>query len=505
MKTIIKSIFTLSAFTFLERVLGFLFKIYLSRKLGAANLGVYQVALSFFFVLLTFTTSGIPLIVSKRTAKCRVENAFCEEYAISTAGLVLSIICSTAIIGLVFALKNVIADMFAEPLSMYLVLLMLPALLFTSVYSAFRGNLWGRKKYTLVSVLELVEQVCRIIACFVLLSTSLNKLYSTALSMSVACLCSAAAAAFFYIKDGGKLTNPKNELLPLIKSSSPITFSRAASGMVASLIGIVVPYLMMKQGLSGEQSMYVYGYSVGMALPLIYIPLTFVGSVAFVMLPTLSAAVAAKNTASVKLQLERSVSAAIVLGALFIPPFAALGEQICIFVYDNADAGKFLAAAAFLTIPLSVENITSSALNSLDLELTGLVNYLIGSAITFLYFFVKPNFAAADLAIGMGIGLTTSAILHIIAIRKKVKFGSGIIFSLVSSALSVIPSYFVTKWTGLLIKNNFWSLAVASLSGFCFMLACAFLCGTLKIEYFFNKKKKADEKCLHSCKKTAKM
>ncbi len=488
MKTIVKSIFTLSAFTFFERLLGFFFKIYLSRKLGAASLGIYQVALSFYFVLLTFTTSGIPLIVSKRTAKCRVENAFCEEYAISTAGLVLSIVSSAIIITLIVALRNYIATIFADPISMRLVILMLPALLFTSVYSAFRGNLWGRKKYTLVSVLELVEQVCRIIACLVLLSTTLNKLYSTALSMSIACLGSAAAAAFFYIKDGGKITNPKKEIIPLLKSSAPVTFSRAASSVVASLIGIVVPYLLMKRGLSGKESMYIYGYSVGMAMPLMYVPLTFVGSMAFVMLPTLSSAVAAKNTSSVKLQLERSISAAIVLGAIFIPPFIALGEDIGIFVYNNSDAGKFLSVSAFLMIPLSVENITSSALNSLDLELTGLINYLIGSATTFAYLLIKPHFQITDLAIAMGIGLTLSAILHIVSMRKKVKFGKGIVFTLAVSALSVVPAYFITKWAASLIPNAFFSLAVASTAGVAFMLAASFICGSLKIEYFFNKK-----------------
>lgn len=51
----------------------------------------------------------------------------------------------------------------------------------------------------------------------------------------------------------------------------------------------------MKRGLSGKESMYIYGYSVGMAMPLMYVPLTFVGSMAFVMLPTLSSAVAAKT------------------------------------------------------------------------------------------------------------------------------------------------------------------------------------------------------------------
>lgn len=244
----------------------------------------------------------------------------------------------------------------------------------------------------------------------------------------------------------------------------------------------------MKRGLSGKESMYIYGYSVGMAMPLMYVPLTFVGSMAFVMLPTLSSAVAAKNTSSVKLQLERSISAAIVLGAIFIPPFIALGEDIGIFVYNNSDAGKFLSVSAFLMIPLSVENITSSALNSLDLELTGLINYLIGSAATFAYLLIKPHFQITDLAIAMGIGLTLSAILHIVSMRKKVKFGKGIVFTLAVSALSVVPAYFITKWAASLIPNAFFSLAVASTAGVAFMLAASFICGSLKIEYFFNKK-----------------
>lgn len=71
-KTIFSAVFTLSVFTVIDRALGFIFKIFLSRELGAAMLGVYQVALSFFFVLLTATTSGIPLIVSKLTAKYRI-------------------------------------------------------------------------------------------------------------------------------------------------------------------------------------------------------------------------------------------------------------------------------------------------------------------------------------------------------------------------------------------------------------------------------------------------
>ena len=59
----------ITVFNALDRALGFLFRIYLSREMGAESMGVYQVASSVFMALLTFITSGIPLVVSKSTAK----------------------------------------------------------------------------------------------------------------------------------------------------------------------------------------------------------------------------------------------------------------------------------------------------------------------------------------------------------------------------------------------------------------------------------------------------
>ena len=43
--SLVKAVFTLTAFSAADRALGFLFKIYLSREMGAAALGTYQIAL----------------------------------------------------------------------------------------------------------------------------------------------------------------------------------------------------------------------------------------------------------------------------------------------------------------------------------------------------------------------------------------------------------------------------------------------------------------------------
>ena len=91
-KGVIKAVFTLSLFTVIERAIGFGFKIYLSRELGAAQLGVYQVALSVFYVLLGLVTSGIPLVVSKLTAKYMAENRPRSAHALASAAMITGVV-----------------------------------------------------------------------------------------------------------------------------------------------------------------------------------------------------------------------------------------------------------------------------------------------------------------------------------------------------------------------------------------------------------------------------
>ncbi|HBB44533.1 MAG TPA: hypothetical protein DCZ34_00200, partial [Clostridiales bacterium] len=57
-KKLVKSVFIITLFSILLKVFGFFMRIVLSRELGAEALGLYQIALSFFYVLLTIVSSG---------------------------------------------------------------------------------------------------------------------------------------------------------------------------------------------------------------------------------------------------------------------------------------------------------------------------------------------------------------------------------------------------------------------------------------------------------------
>lgn len=504
-KTIFSAVFTLSIFTITDRALGFIFKIFLSREIGAAAMGVYQVALSFFFVLLTATTSGIPLIVSKLTAKYRISGEIKKERSLTAAALIVGLVISVVITGAVILLYKPIGNLFADKESAIVLLFLLPALVFSSVYSAFRGNLWGRQRYFAVSLVEILEQIARIIVCIILFALGFNKLYMTALSLSLGCFVSMVSVILCFFAMKGRLNNPKGQIIPLLKSSTPITVSRAASSVINSLVAIAVPFLLISSGFTREESMSLFGSGVGMAMPLLYLPITVVGSLAFVMIPTVSTGMGKGNLKHVNSQIESATGFAIIIASLFVPMFFALGEPIGKFVYDNADAGKFLAASAWLLIPLSVENITSSVMNSLDLEIKSFINYMLGSLVMFAILFAfYGNFNIVLLSVGMGTGWCVTCVLHIICIRKKTGLGFSYLKKLLKSVLLIVPACFVTKCVFSLLSSLtlFWSISISSSVSLLFYAAAGYVFGLVDID-FFKTKVKTNAKTKRRTDKTA--
>lgn len=478
MKSMARAVITLTAFTVAERVLGFLFKIYLSREIGAVGMGVYSVALSFFFVLLTLLTSGVPLVVSKLTAKTsRTDSA-----GLCSAALIFEIIVAIVICAVVLLFNKPIGALFADGFSMTLVLLMLPALLFSGVYSAFRGVLWGEKKFATVSVVELIEQVARIAVCVVLFSLFTDKTKAVATSMTGACLISAIACAIFYFAGGRKLKSPKTQFKPLISSSVPITLSRTTSSVNNYVIAIAVPFLLMSSGLNTDQSMYIYGSCVGMSLPLLYLPITVVGSLAFVMIPTLSQAYAENDKASMQKQIENALTFSLVIAAIVLPVYASLGDDLGTFIYNNTDAGIFLKKSAWLLIPLSFENIASSMLNSLDLEKKSLINYLIGAGVMYVISFAfYSRFTIDVFMIAFGISLIVSSVLDVIDIKRRTGFKLTFVKPAVICLSGFFPAYMLCEYLSSLIPYALLSMFVSAAGGCAFMTLNAVIFGAIKI------------------------
>ncbi|MCL1945406.1 MAG: oligosaccharide flippase family protein [Firmicutes bacterium] len=450
MRHLLKSVITVSSFAILSRLLSFYFKTFLANYIGVANLGIYQVATSIFFVLVSVTCTGLPLAISKQTAQYHAQldkqQALLQESKSVSACIAISVLFSLAMFGVFGLFGGYLRPLFGDAEAFNVFLMVLPALIALGFSSPIRSALWGRKLYTTTSILEIVEQTLRIGFCilFVLLLDQ-NKLYITAWTFSLATILTAIICIIFYYKKGGKIANPKHHFKPLLMTGIPITATRISNSIVFMLISLAIPFFFTIQGMETQEAMAMLGASVGLALPLLFVPNTIVGSLAYIMIPTLSQLNIKSKELS--LQINSAIKVSALIACSFVAAFYVIGHEAGLFLFNNnSTSGEFLQYSAWILIPIALESITSSMLNALELETRGFVNYLIGSAVMFGIMFSFINgFSLQVFSIALGVSLTLSTILDIVAIQRKTKIKLTFIAPFIICLLLIIPTLAFTQ------------------------------------------------------------
>ena len=483
MKTFARSVALITIFAITTRALGFVFRIFLSRVLGAELLGIYQIAFSFFMVFLVAISSGVPLAISRMVSTQASSNNQTHTFkAIIRSGLLITLGTSIIIIALTFAFQPLLSLVITDNRSMPILLILLPALLAYSIYNVFRSIWWGQKKFFLLGVTELIEQVARVIIFLILLAISFlfaDMAIAAALSFTLACFVSAIIVIVLYVKH----RKPQNtiscvshhtynhktilfRLSPtthtLLKTSSPITAVKVITTIAFPIIAILLPLRLISAGWSSSDALAHFGIAVGMTLPLLSIPQTIISSMATALIPELSSK--QKNKEQVESQITSCIRFTLLINFILFPVFIALGPPIGIFLFANEQAGIYLAHSAWIMIPMSLSLITNAILNALGRETRAMTHYVIGSIALFICIWVLPQFIGVGaLIVGLGVCMSIASVLNIILIGKTTGADSKIIRLLFKFFLISIPSTFVgifTQGTLATFMPLFFSLAI---------------------------------------------
>ena len=133
-------------FSIVTRIIAFVFKIYLSRKVGAETLGLYQISLAMIGLVTIFACSGIPLTVSRRTAELNTFNNQKAIYKTVTSGLILALATIALTLSAVIIFRKPFLMLFADKRAEPLFYIMLPAAISTAIYYVIRAFFMGKKK-----------------------------------------------------------------------------------------------------------------------------------------------------------------------------------------------------------------------------------------------------------------------------------------------------------------------------------------------------------------------
>ena len=175
-KAILRGAFLLTAAGFLSRIMGFFYRIFLSRSIGADGLGLYQMIFPVFALALSFTSAGLNTAVSHQVSR---KNALGDKkgvWEVFFTGAVLSLLLSGFAAGSLWRCAGVLAETFlkdvrCEELLKYLAL----SLPFASLHSIVTGCFIGRKKAGLPALSQLFEQAVRILSSLLLWQIFLKK------------------------------------------------------------------------------------------------------------------------------------------------------------------------------------------------------------------------------------------------------------------------------------------------------------------------------------------
>jgi stage V sporulation protein B len=472
-------------------------------------LGVYQIAMSFFMVALTVIASGLPLAISKETAKAAAATAQKHKphtLHIASAGLVISLIASCVLCALVFALNNLLGAIFTDARCLTILLVLLPAVIACSVYTVLRAVWWGERRFFLLGVTELFEQVIRIVLFTAMLALPFSVIDAAGiagLSYTIACFASAGVVAYIFLRGRARQvkvdrtarkTLLTDTMKPLLASAAPITGVRIIGSIAMPLISIIIPFRMVTAGFLETQAITQYGIAVGMTMPLLTIPGTIISALATALVPELSGAFARGDTTTVSRQIGNALRFTLFITFLLVPAFLVLGENIGSLLFGNTTAGTYLSASAWIMIPLALSQITNAILNSLGAETKTMKHYFVGSLLLFTcVWFLPGTLGVQALLVGMGLCMSITAILNIRLISKMTKTRANILHLILLFSLLCLPSALACTWL-FNLTNLIWppfiSLAMASASGVTILLLLCQIFQVIDLKSFKLRKSK---------------
>ena len=467
MKKFFKAVAIVGIFNVLERIIGFVYRVFLSRQIGAEGLGIYQIAVSVFAVLLALTTSGIPVTVSRSIAKRRATGDMHAERNIVSAGFFLCVAISLPVFLIAMFFNKQFSFLFSDERVLPVFTILMPALIFSSVYSTIRGYFWGKQDYIPYSLVEFIEEISMVVIGIILVSFSSSAVdgaSKAALALMLSYLISFACAVIFFIAKKGRLGSPYKMIKPIALTALPITGVRVSATMISSLIAVLLPLRLIYYGMKPAEAISQFGASYGMSFTLLFLPITIIGSVALVLVPELSEDLQKKDFAALNSKIEKAIKFAVVISCFLIPVYFVFGKEIGIILYDNEFSGVFLSYASILLLPMCMSQISTSLLNSLGMERRTLISYFIGAALMLICIIFMPKYMGIySLILGLLLCYTVNAVIDLIFMRKVCR--PKYIKFLICASLFTIPTVMITQFIFNILNsysNAFLAMVIAS-------------------------------------------
>ncbi len=420
--------FLLTMAGFLSRIIGFFYRIYLSRMFGEEGMGVYQLLSPIIALSFSITAAGFQTAISKFVA-AQAGKKDTTSYHPLLMGLTITIPLSFLLMMILIQGSESIALYYlSESRTASMLRIFALSVPLSAVHACINGYFYGLKKSSVPAACQLIEQCCRVFS--VLIITEVGNALDQTPTLNVTVMGLVIGEVFSTIACVIALLHHLHKR-PLHETSKQIYGYGALMGMVLPLIAnritlnilqsietISLPSRLRLFGYDSSTALSVYGVLTGMAFPLLFFPNAITGSFAVLLLPMISEKNSSGDKEGVKKLTVKTIKSCLLLGFSCMSIFFLLGKSIGNLLFHSELAGYFIRALSFICPFLYLNSTLSAILQGMGkvvaLFLINVSALLLRLA--FLYAFV-PSFGMQGYLWGVLAGqlLQSSAYLYTIS------------------------------------------------------------------------------------------
>ena len=267
------------------RAMGLLMRVVLSRLLGAEIMGIAELAQSVHMLAIAPLTSGIPMAISRMTA--RAPRA--EKQKPLLAGIFLVRVASAALIPALLLLSPFLAHWMGDVRVLPSLWFSAPCILILGYSAAFNGYCYGMERSLEPALSELIEQAARLILSFFLITwlSRLTAAWLAAVPVAATMLAELVGLTFVVLRLRIPLCGAAQAAAwrePVLRLAAPATLSRLVQTLFRSLTAILIPIRLQASGLAPAEATSRLGMLNGMVMPILMLPCVFTSALSMVML-----------------------------------------------------------------------------------------------------------------------------------------------------------------------------------------------------------------------------
>ncbi len=511
-ETFKQSVFVLLISQVLVKVLGMVYRLYLTNRNGYGDEGnaISSAAFQIYSLILSITAIGVPGAISRLVAERDSRGDHKGAYKIFKISLlVFSIIGIIGSYLLIIMAKRISNSYLNIPEAELSIIALAPSIFLVSVISVFKGYFGGIERLKETAKAQTLDQITKTFCTVMFIETSVIMTQNPNAKIMAACTNLSTTIAniiellclyksFLNIRKdityqsrnsiNTREIRTLNVVKEILSVAIPISLS-ALIGTIAKNIDSTTIVNELKDIIGYEQAKREYGILSGKVDTLISFPLSFSGAITIALLPAIAAS---KSNLKKK---EGVINKSILFGTIITMPatlmFIAFGNEILALLFPNASTGGAILQVSSLSIIfIAIEQTLDNVLYGIGKSHIPIIAVVIGVTIKFIL--NKILVPRVDLFIGGTVGAAFATVVYdlatliisYIAIKKytDIKFS---ISSITKPLLASIVMIGVSKIVYNIIKTSIYtklSLIISLGIGAIVYIVMLFLSKALKLQ-----------------------